>query len=72
MNRIVVELVRVQGRSHKERVFVLLCVTVPGVKASLAVSCVVVCWAACAVVWGTCFVHVLGVLISEELGLRSP
>ena len=50
MNRVVVEMVPVDGRSHKERPFVLLCVTVPGVKASLAVCCVAVCWAAWAVV----------------------
>ena len=48
----VVEIVPVHRLSHKERVFVLPCVTVLDVKASLVVPCVGVSWVACAVVWG--------------------
>ena len=36
----VVETVPVHRRSHKERIFVLLCVTVLDVKASVVISCV--------------------------------
>ena len=48
----VVEMVPVHCHSHREWVFVLLCVTVLDVKASVVVSCVGVSWVVCAAVWG--------------------
>ena len=51
MNCDEVEMVPVNFHSHKGWGFVLLCVTVLDVKASVVVPCVGVNWAACAVVW---------------------